>query len=219
MVGWLELSVGAGQDFLEGRLADNGVFAAGQIQGVDRGGIHEEDAGEIVGRQLGVFLKRFVHQQDFAFGVDAGQDLINDLGLGLISRNFLNQAQFTVGNFVKQGALKRELADFLVNGVLPITRARAEYYSTFDPERAAAGAVAGLAGAFLAPWLLAGTFDFAEILGLRRALAGVGLVGDEGLFQGLDALFAFKFTNGEVLFLGRRAVGAVNFELHGQIIG
>src|SRR5439155_12772791 len=99
------------------------------------------------------------------------------------------------GRAVEERAAERELLHLGVDFLRVVARLRAEHDAAAGPQGRADGTGAGAAGALLAPRLLAAAADFAARLGRVRALAVVGVDGDDHFLHGLEAAVTFEGGN------------------------
>src|SRR5690606_94022 len=107
---------------------------------------------------------------------------------------------------IEQLTRERERLHLAVDLLRIVARLRAEDHATADPKRGAGGTGASAAGALLAPGLLATAGHLTTRLGGMRALAVVGVDGDDDLLDRLQSLIPLESREAEVLLAAGFAV-------------
>jgi hypothetical protein len=195
--------LGALEDLLEARFADQDAGRAHEVQGVEVGGVGEDGALEVAaGAEHGLGPGAVDDQEALAFGGDGGEDLGEELCLRLGDLELLDHREAAVLGELEEGALQGDLLGLRGDGLGPVAGARTEDDAALEELGGALVAVAGAAGALLREDLLTGAGDLAVVLGLGSALALVGLVGDDDLLEQRDALVTLE--GGDVELLRRR---------------
>jgi hypothetical protein len=170
--------------FLGGVQAEDQLVSVDNVVGVDAGsgGL---DTGDVSGALDELGVQGVVNDQVLLACADSGQESNDGLGLVLVGGDLVDDDQVAVGSLVRQGAEQSQALDLLVDGEVVAAGLGAESNATVGPLRSADRALTSMAGALLAPRLLAAAADFLADLGVLGALALVG--------QEVDDWTAFSF--------------------------
>src|SRR4051812_11052933 len=171
-----------------------------------------------IGRRLGeADAERVaVDHQRLAAEVEAGEPLLDDLGLGLADVEILDDDQPAVLRLGGEGHPEAERAHLLVQRRVEVADAGAVGLAAADEDRGAAVAVTGGAAALLAAELLAGAGDVRPLAGgAGGAAALLELPGDDAVEDVRPRLDTEHLVVELDVLAGLAAVEALNFDLHG----
>src|SRR5438034_3209812 len=169
---WRELLL----QLVEGLLGDHEVRAVQHVVDVDLRGVDHLQAGDVAAGEQERTVGLVLHEQRLALHAQPVQKALQDLGLGLLDAEAVDDPQAPVVVAPRQRRAQGGDARLLRHRVRVVARGRPEDGAAVPPERRADVARPPPAGALLAPGLAARAGDEGPVLRHVRAAARVGAI-------------------------------------------